>query len=97
MTDQRRSSLSLASGLSLTIVLTAVGFMVESERIRCILWWPTCLLYQWIGFHDPEGREGTPADPIIFIFCLIVGFFIAATIYSLLALIILGLITKDDK
>lgn len=93
MTEQRRLSLSLACGLSLNIVLTIGGFIVESEWTKCILWWPAWVMFRWIV----GGREGTPADPIIFIFCLIVGFFIAATIYSVVTYVVLLLTTKDEK
>jgi hypothetical protein len=97
MTETKRSLLSAAGGLFLTAILTIASFLTESERARCILSWPVCLLYHWLGIHDPEGQEGTPADGIIMVFCFLVGSVIAITIYSFLTFFVLCLTTKDEN
>jgi|SRR5947209_1213852 len=97
MTDTKRSLLSVAGGLLITTTLTIAGFTVESERARCILLWPACLLYRWIGFYDPTGHEGMPTDALIVPFCLLVGGIISLTIYSFLTFVALNLITKDEE
>jgi hypothetical protein len=97
MTETKRSLLSVGGGVLITTVLTIAAFIVNSQRTKCILSWPVCLLYHWLGIHDPEGREGTPIDGIIMLFCLLVGSVIAITIYSFLTFFVLCLTTKDEN
>ncbi len=97
MTDTKRSLLSVAGGLRITTTLTIAGFTVESERARCILLWPACLLYRWIGFYDPTRREGMSSDALIVPFCLLVGGIISLTIYSFITYVVLCLISKYES
>jgi hypothetical protein len=89
MTEQRKLSLSLVCGLLLTIVLTIATFTVESQQAKCVLSWPACLIWHWM--MPADRNEGTPADGFFFVIGLVVGFFIAATLYSLITLFVLSL------
>jgi hypothetical protein len=96
MTTQKRLLRSFAYGVLITVVLTVVAFIGDSQRWTCTFAWQGCLVLR--AFHPPDMpdgrvREGTPADPIFFFF----GVSLGIPIYGGLTYAALTLTDKSKK
>ncbi|HEX8493352.1 MAG TPA: hypothetical protein VF658_10960 [Pyrinomonadaceae bacterium] len=96
MTKQSRIKQSLICGILITVVLTVIAFINESRSWTCTFAWQGCAVLRMSHPPDlPDGRvrEGTPADPIIFLF----GVSLGIPIYGGLTYIALSLAAKFRK
>ncbi|HEY0375981.1 MAG TPA: hypothetical protein VGC87_03405 [Pyrinomonadaceae bacterium] len=96
MLELRRFWLSIGLGAFLTISLMAAAFAVDSKKLSCGLVWQGCLLMQKeVAARTSSGfNEGTPADPLFFVFYVLV---FGIPIYSAVIYFILYLIAKFKK
>jgi hypothetical protein len=87
---RKRILQSLAFGTLITIVLTVAALAVESRRRACTLAWQACVVMR--AYHPPDMpdggvREGTPIDPLVFLF----GASLGVPVYGALSYAVLSL------